>query len=48
MRIAYIDPVSGVSGDMLLGALIAAGAALADVRAALASLGIDGWSLDVQ
>lgn len=48
MRVAYIDPVSGVSGDMLLGALIDAGAAIEDVRAALAPLRLAGWSLDVE
>jgi len=37
----YLDCFSGVSGDMLLGALIDAGVPLADVRRALGSLAID-------
>lgn len=45
MRIAYLDCFSGISGDMLLGALLAAGAPLGDLRAELAKLDVDGWSL---
>ena len=44
-RIAYLDCFSGVSGDMLLGALLDAGLALGDLRAELAKLGIGGYEL---
>ena len=44
-RIAYFDCVGGASGDMLLAALIDAGAPLESIRRALGSLPIQGWSL---
>ncbi|HEV8534307.1 MAG TPA: LarC family nickel insertion protein [Candidatus Limnocylindria bacterium] len=40
MRIAYFDAASGVSGDMLLGSLLDAGAPLGAVREALGALGV--------
>lgn len=42
----YIDCFSGVSGDMLLGALLHAGVALDDLRAALARLPLTGYTLE--
>ncbi|MGI8476086.1 MAG: nickel pincer cofactor biosynthesis protein LarC [Thermomicrobiales bacterium] len=45
MRIAYFDPFSGASGDMILGALVDAGLALDDLRAALAPLRLAGYTL---
>lgn len=44
-RIAYLDCVSGISGDMLLGALIDAGAGVDALDAELRKLDIGGWSL---
>ena len=41
MTVLYLDCFSGVSGDMLLGALIDAGVPLADIRKALGSLSSD-------
>jgi uncharacterized protein (TIGR00299 family) protein len=44
---AYLDCTAGVAGDMLLGALLDAGAELATVCAAVRSLGIPGLDIDV-
>jgi hypothetical protein len=45
VRVAYLDCFSGVSGDMLLGAMLDAGLPLDDLRATLSGLPLDGWSL---
>ncbi len=47
-RIAYFDCFSGVSGDMLLGALLDAGLPLDDLRAELARLPLEGYDLRSQ
>jgi len=46
-RIAYLDCFSGISGDMLLGAMLDAGLAEELLRAELAKLGTDGYRLRV-
>ncbi|MGQ0481911.1 MAG: nickel pincer cofactor biosynthesis protein LarC [Pseudonocardia sp.] len=43
--ILWLNPVSGISGDMLLGALIELGAPLDGIRAAVAGTGLTGWEL---
>jgi uncharacterized protein (TIGR00299 family) protein len=48
MRIAYFDCPSGASGDMVLGALVDAGCELGALEDALASLGVEGWSLEAK
>jgi uncharacterized protein (TIGR00299 family) protein len=45
MRVAYLDCFSGVSGDMLLGAMLDAGLPLDELQGALAGLPLEGWSL---
>lgn len=45
--ILWLNPFSGISGDMLLGALLGVGAPPDAVRASVASTGITGWRLDV-
>lgn len=45
MTVVHVDPVSGASGDMLLGALVDAGVPLATLEEAVAGLGVGGWDL---
>lgn len=45
MRIAYLDCASGISGDMTLGALVDAGADLAQIQAGIDSLGLPSCRL---
>ncbi|MGI8775785.1 MAG: nickel pincer cofactor biosynthesis protein LarC [Actinomycetota bacterium] len=48
MKSLYIDCINGAAGDMLLGALLDAGASEQVVRAALDALDLPGWSLSVE
>ncbi|SEF73252.1 hypothetical protein SAMN02982929_00496 [Saccharopolyspora kobensis] len=43
--ILWLNPVTGASGDMLLGALLGLGAPIDEVRAAIDSTGLAGWRL---
>lgn len=45
MTTAYVDAFSGVSGDMLLGALVDDGLSLEELQAALDTLGVQGLRL---
>jgi uncharacterized protein (TIGR00299 family) protein len=45
MRIAYFDCIAGVSGDMILGALLDAGLAEDELRQALMALDLPGFEL---
>jgi len=46
--IAYIEPFSGASGDMLLGALLDAGAPLDELTRALRTLPLPAWRLETE
>jgi len=48
MRCLYFDCFSGAAGDMIVGALLDAGADEKEVRDALATLELPAWSLDLQ
>jgi uncharacterized protein (TIGR00299 family) protein len=43
--ICWINPFTGLAGDMLLGALLDAGAPIGEVRDAIAATGLTGWEL---
>ncbi len=45
-RVLYIDPFGGAAGDMLLGALLDAGADRQRLEMTLAGLGLPGWRLE--
>ena len=46
MRLAYFDCPSGASGDMILGALVDAGAPFETLAQELAGLGVEGYRLE--
>ena len=48
MKVAYLDMIGGVSGDMLLGALVDAGLSLDDLRSELAKLPVGGFELSAE
>jgi pyridinium-3,5-bisthiocarboxylic acid mononucleotide nickel chelatase len=48
MTLAYFDCFSGISGDMILGALVDAGVSIDDLRAELAKLNLPGYTLKVE
>ncbi|MDD5448436.1 MAG: nickel pincer cofactor biosynthesis protein LarC [Actinomycetota bacterium] len=48
MKIAYFDCPSGISGDMILGALVDAGLEPADLTSALSSLKVEDFDLQFQ
>ncbi len=45
MKVAYFDCFSGISGDMVLGALVHAGCPLASLEAELRRLPLTGWKI---
>lgn len=47
MRVAFFDPVSGLSAEMILGALIDVGVPLESLRAELYKLPLSGYSFDL-
>lgn len=48
MKVLYLDCSAGAAGDMILGALLDAGASADTVRRSLDALGLDGWELRVE
>jgi uncharacterized protein (TIGR00299 family) protein len=48
MRIAYLDCFSGISGDMLLGALLDAGVQPSNLENALSKLNLANWELSLE
>src|SRR6202171_533336 len=48
MKVAYFDCLSGISGDMTLGALLDAGCDLDHLRAELRGLQVPGWELSAE
>ena len=47
-KLAYFDCFSGISGDMVLGALVDAGAPLTELEAQLRRLPLSGWTISAE
>ena len=48
LRVAYFDCSSGISGDMILGALVDLGVDIKEIREALNCIDIGGYKLDAK
>jgi hypothetical protein len=48
MKIAYFDCFSGISGDMVLGALVDAGVGLAQLEAEVRRLAVNAWTISAE
>lgn len=48
MKTAYFDCIFGVSGDMILGSLVANGVPVEHLREELGKLGVEGFALDAE
>jgi len=48
VKALYFDCYSGISGDMILGALIDAGLNLKELKSELKKLNIDGWNISIE
>ena len=48
MRVAYFDCFSGAAGDMIVGALVAAGADTTSLRQGLEGLGLKSYELSIE
>lgn len=48
MKTAFLDAFSGLSGDMIVGAMLDAGADFDQLRAALTSMPLDGYQLSIR
>ncbi len=48
MKLAFFDCFSGISGDMVLGALVDTGMPVEQLRAELAALAVPGWTITAE